>query len=108
MSGHLLLAPEWLGLSGLWLLDAKGKRKLTDAEEVGLSEELADRLEAWMDRFDSIYVEDSVVDSVFPSEAEQRQWEDEGAALARAIATELGPQWQVSQDLTGWLRKAEA
>ena len=27
MSGTLLLAPEWLGLSGLWLIDAKGKRK---------------------------------------------------------------------------------
>lgn len=102
MSGSLLIAPAWLGLSGLWLLDAKGGRKPVDAEEVGLPETLADRLEAWMDTFDAIYEEDQEARSRFPNAVEQLAWEAEGAALAAAIADELGPDWVVTTDLAGW------
>lgn len=105
MSGTLLLAPEWLGLSGLWQIDAKGKRKAVDAEDVGLSEELADRLEAWMDTFDAIYDEDEPATSDFGDAVERLAWEAEGAALAHAIGGELGTGWEVRQDLTGWKRK---
>ena len=31
MSGTLLIAPAWLGRSGLWTIDAKGRRKAVDA-----------------------------------------------------------------------------
>ena len=102
MSGTLLIAPAWLGLSGLWTLDAKGRRKAADAEDLGLSEELADRLEAWMDAFDAIYEEDNEARSRFPDAVEQLAWEAEGVALADVIAQELGPDWTVSTDLAGW------
>jgi hypothetical protein len=102
VSGTLLIAPAWLGLSGLWSLDAKGRRKAVDAEDLDLSEDLADRLEAWMDEFDAIYDEDDAARSRFPGPAEQQAWEAEGAAIARAVAAELGPDWTVSTDLTGW------
>lgn len=102
MSGTLLIAPAWLGLSGLWTLDAKGRRKAVDAEDLGLSEDLADRLEAWMDAFDAIYEEEQEARSRFPGEAEQCAWEAEGQAIAAAVAAELGPDWTVSADLTGW------
>ncbi|HEV7258007.1 MAG TPA: hypothetical protein VGN82_09505 [Bosea sp. (in: a-proteobacteria)] len=102
MSGTLLIAPAWLGLSGLWALDAKGRRKPVDAEDIGLSEDLADRLEVWMDAFDAIYEEDNEARSRFPSEAEQLAWEAEGAVIASAVALELGPDWTVSTDLTSW------
>jgi L-ribulose-5-phosphate 3-epimerase UlaE len=102
VSGTLLIAPAWLGLSGLWILDAKGKRKPVDAEDIGLSEDLADRLEIWMDAFDAIYEEDNEARSRFPDAVEQMAWEAEGAAIAVAIAAELGPDWTVSTDLTGW------
>jgi len=102
VSGHLLVAPAWLGLSGLWRLDARGNRKPVDAEDIGLSEPLADRLEAWMDTFDAIYEEDQEARSRFPDAVEQLAWEAEGAALAEAIAAELGPDWTVQTDLTGW------
>ncbi|AMJ61913.1 hypothetical protein [Bosea sp. PAMC 26642] len=102
MSGTLLIAPAWLGLSGLWTLDAKGRRKAVDAEDIGLSETLADRLEAWMDAFDAIYEEDNEARSRFPDAVEQLAWEAEGAALAHAIADELGPDWTVTTDLAGW------
>ena len=105
MSGTLLIAPEWLGHSGLWQLDAKGRRKPVDAEDVGLSEALADRLEAWMDAFDAIYDEDDPAASDFGDAVAHLAWEAEGHALAHAIAAELGPDWEIRHDLTGWKRK---
>jgi len=106
MSRELLLAPEWLGRSGLWLVDAKGRRKPVDAEEVGLSDDLADRLEAWMDGFDAIYDEDEPEASRFANEVDRLAFEAEGAAIAVAIAQELGPGWTISQDLGGWREAA--
>ena len=106
MSGHLLIAPEWLGRSGLWLVDAKGKRKPVDAEDVGLSDGLADRLESWMDSFDAIYDEADEAASDFGNPVERLAWEAEGAALAQAIIGELGSDWDVTQDLNGWREKA--
>lgn len=108
MSETLLIAPEWLGRSGLWRIDAKGRRKPVDAEDIGLSEELADRIEAWMDGFDAIYDEADEAASDFASAAERQGWEAEGLAIAEAVAAELGTGWQVSHDLTGWRGKAKA
>ncbi len=108
MSGQLLIAPEWLGKSGLWQIDAKGKRKPVDADDLGLSDELADRLESWMDTFDAIYDEANEAASDFAGEPERGAWEAEGTALAAAIATELGSDWQITQDLNGWRRTIKA
>ena len=105
MSGQLLIAPEWLGRSGLWQIDAKGRRKPIDADDIGLSDELADRLENWMDTFDAIYDEANEAASDFTDATERTAWETEGAALTAAIAAELGPEWNVTQDLSGWRGK---
>lgn len=105
MSRDLVIAPEWLGLSGLWTLDAKGKRREADAEDVGLSEDFADRLETWMDAFDAIYDEENEARSAFASEVERLAWEAEGAALAHAAQAELGSGWSVSLDLSLWQDK---
>lgn len=102
MSQSLLIAPAWLGRSGLWMVDAKGRRKAVDAEDAGLSEGLADRLEAWMDTFDAIYEEDDEARSRFPDAVEQLAWEAEGAAIVEAIRAELGAGWTVTADLAGW------
>lgn len=108
MSGQLVIAPEWLGRSGLWTLDTKGKRRAVDAEDIGLSEALADRLEAWMDAFDAIYDEADESASHFAAEAERLEWEAEGLTIARAIAAELGTEWNVSHDLASWREKAKS
>lgn len=108
MSETLLIAPEWLGKSGLWLVDAKGRRKPVDAEDLGLSDALADRLESWMDGFDAIYDEADEAASDFASAADRGAWEAEGAALAEAVAAELGSNWQVTQDLLSWRGKTRA
>jgi hypothetical protein len=105
MSGLIVVAPAWLGQSGLWLTDAKGKRKPVDAEDVGLSEALADRLEAWMDEFDAIYDEDNESASVFPDEVQRIKWEAEGVAITHAISVELGAKTLVQYDLSEWHKK---
>ncbi|MFN3674204.1 MAG: hypothetical protein ACK4VM_20060 [Bosea sp. (in: a-proteobacteria)] len=105
MTGALLIAPAWLGQSGLWLIDAKGRSKPVDAEDVGLSDALADRLEAWMDQFDAIYDEDDESRSRFPDAVQQLAWEAEGAAIAAAVAADLGPGWMVETDLASWQEK---
>jgi RimJ/RimL family protein N-acetyltransferase len=96
--GSLLIAPEWLGHSGLWQFDGKGRRRAVDAEDIGLSEALADRLETWMDAFDAIYDEDDEAASDFSNEVERLAWQTEGHAIAHAVAAELGPGWEVRQD----------
>jgi hypothetical protein len=106
VTDKLVIAPEWLGRSGLWLIDAKGKRKPVDAEDIGLSDVLADRLESWMDSFDAIYDETNETASDFGNAVERLAWEAEGAALAEAIIGELGTNWDVTQDLNGWRGKA--
>jgi hypothetical protein len=106
VTDKLVIAPEWLGRSGLWLIDAKGKRKPVDAEDIGLSDVLADRLESWMDSFDAIYDETNEAASDFGNAVERLAWEAEGAALAEAIIGELGTNWDVTQDLNGWRGKA--
>ena len=102
MSSELVIAPEWLGRSGLWTLDAKGRRKAIDAEDAGLSEAFGDRLEAWMDAFDAIYDEEDEAASAFANEVERLVWEAEGSALAHAAAAELGAGWNISLDLSAW------
>ena len=102
MSRRLLIAPDWLGLSGLWTLDGKGRRQPVDAEEIGLSDELADRVEAWMDSFDAIYDEDEPARSRFADENARLAFEAEGLALAHAAAAELGAGWDVSTDFARW------
>lgn len=105
MSRELIIAPAWLGRSGLWLPGPRGRREV-DAEEVGLSDELADRLEAWMDSFDAIYDEDEPEASAFSDAEEERDWLAEGEAIAEAIADELGPGWSVMRDFMGWRGQA--
>ncbi len=86
------LKPEWLGQSGLWIRDAgDGSFDAIGAEEAGFSEALADRLEDWMDEFDSIYDEDDPKASGFNSAADFERWSDEGEAIATALRSELLP-----------------
>lgn len=84
--------PEWLGQSGLWLRDPQdGIYDAIGVEEAGFSENLADRIEDWMDEFDSIFVDDDPPASCFPSATQFAAWRAEGEDIARAIRAELAP-----------------
>ncbi len=86
------LMPEWLGQSGLWLRDAAdGTFDAIGADEAGFSEDVADRLEDWMDVFDSILDEADPKASCFASAADFDDWCQEGHAIAAALRAELRP-----------------
>lgn len=84
--------PEWVGQSGLWLRDPQdGIYDAIGVEDAGFSEALADRVEDWMDEFDSIFVDDDPSASCFPSDERFRAWRREGEAIAAVIRAELRP-----------------
>ncbi|WP_284177738.1 hypothetical protein [Rhabdaerophilum sp. SD176] len=86
------LMPEWLGQSGLWVRDpADGAYDAVSVEEAGFSEPLADRIEDWMDAFDSIFDEDDPKASAFASRDDFDAWRQEGEAIAVALRAELRP-----------------
>lgn len=88
---RLKLMPEWLGQSGLWRHEpGEGGYFPVDADEIGLSETLADRLEDWTDEFDSIFDEDDPPGSRFPSREAYAAFLVEGEAIATLIRRELG------------------
>lgn len=88
---RLKLMPEWVGQSGLWRFDpADGGYWPVDAEDIGLSEALADRLEDWTDEFDSLYEEDDPASSRFASREAYAAFLGEGEAIAALIRRELG------------------
>jgi hypothetical protein len=87
----LKLMPEWLGQTGLWRLESHaGGYNPVDADEIGLSDDLAERLEDWTDVFDSIFDEDEPPNSRFPSREAHAAFIAEGEALAALIRRELG------------------
>jgi len=92
MARQFRLMPEWLGQSGLWLRDPQdGIHDAIGVEDAGFSEALADRIEDWMDEFDSIFVDDDPPASCFPSRERFMAWYREGEAIAEAIRAELRP-----------------
>jgi hypothetical protein len=87
----LKLMPEWLGQSGLWRFERDdGGYFPVDAEDIGLSDALADRLEDWTDDFDSIFEEDDPPASRFATREAYAAFIAEGEAIAALIRRELG------------------
>lgn len=86
------LMPEWLGQSGLWVCDPGDDTfDAIGVEEAGFSEALADRIEDWMDAFDSIFDEEDPKASVFASPDDFDAWRQEGEAIAAVLRAELRP-----------------
>lgn len=88
----LLLKPQWIGTSGLWRIEPGAAPQPVDAEEIGLSEDLADRLEDWTDTFDALYDEDEPAASRFHAREAHAEFIAEGEALAALIRQETGAQ----------------
>lgn len=95
----LRIAPRWLE-EPLRVVDGKGSIEVVDIDDLDLSEELADRIEAWVDVFDATFQPGQSAFSGFADEASERLWRREAASLAADIADELGEDWQVALDLS--------
>jgi hypothetical protein len=100
MSLRLLLKPGEPGDAVLWSLDARGRAEPTDADEAGLSDDLAERIEEWVDALDAAFAEDAPEIRHFNSEAERRAFFAEGQAIGAAIRAELGDGVVLELDFT--------
>ncbi len=102
MTAELLIKPGEPGDPLLWSVDARGRTHATDADEIGISDQLADRIEEWIDALDAAF-DDSVPGlRTFGSDAERRAFVAEGHAIASAIQIELGNDWQITVDFAPW------
>lgn len=91
---HLRIAPEGVG-NHLWIVPEKKPAFPVDLEDLDLSEDLLDRIEAWGDAYDAIYDAANPAASTFPSPEAEILWRAEGQLIAAAMRDELGDDWEV-------------
>ncbi len=96
MSGRLLIRPGQPGEPALWVFDARGRARPTDADELGLTDALADRIEEWLDEIDASL--DEAGERVLAA-ATREGLAGEGALIAALAREDLGEGWQVDLDL---------
>ncbi|MCX5496876.1 hypothetical protein OSH11_19370 [Kaistia dalseonensis] len=90
----LLIAPEGVG-EHLWIVPENKPPFPVEIEDLDLSEELMDRIEAWGDAFDAIYDPAHPAGSSFPSAEAEIVWRAEGQLIAAAIRDELDDDWEI-------------
>ena len=100
MTTRLLLKPGEPGDAVLWSIDSRGRPQPTDADGIGLSDELADRIEEWIDALDAAFNDDAVHVRRFANEAERTAFRTEGDAIAALIREELGVGATLDLDLS--------
>jgi hypothetical protein len=89
-------------------IDAKGKRNPVDADDLGLSDQLADRLESWMDTFDAIYDEANEAASDFADEGRAHRLGSGRRGARRRHRSRARLQLQIIHDFTAWRRTIKA
>jgi hypothetical protein len=97
MSGRLVIRPALPGEPALWAFDPKGRAQPTDADELGLDDALADRIEEWLDEIDASLDESGEMRSLSVSAREAIA--NEGALIAALVRDDLGEDWDVTLDL---------
>lgn len=95
---RLRIAPRWLG-EPLWVMDENGRAEAVDIDDLDLSEDLADRIEAWVDAFDATYDATDPSRSGFQDRGAEDGWRSEATALATELREELGEAWIIELDL---------
>ncbi len=98
MTSRLVISPGAPGSPALFTIDPRGKRKPTDADELGLSDELADAIETWIDDLDGLY-DDEAGRHVIDDLAERARQARIAEGIIRLIREELGEDWMVDADL---------
>jgi len=94
----LRIAPRWFS-EQLWVVPDRKPAEAVDIDDLGLSDDLADRLEAWFDAFEAIYDAEAPERSAFPDADAERLWRREGDAIVAAIRDELAEDWEVELSL---------
>lgn len=91
---HLRIAPEAIGLH-LWLVPEKKAARPIEIDDLDISDDLADRLEAWGDAFDAHLDDAEPPVLAFPSPEAEVLWRAEGQLIAAALQDELGEDWEI-------------
>jgi hypothetical protein len=91
---HLRIALEGIG-EHFWLVPDNKPAIAIEPDDLELSDDLLDRIEAWSDTFDAILDPVDPKSSQFPTPEAEIVWRAEGHAIAAAIRAELGDEWEV-------------
>ncbi len=91
---RLRLAPEGVGLH-LWLVPEKKAAHPIEIDDLDISDDLADRIEAWGDAFDAAFDDSGPPTATFPSPEAEVLWRAEGQLIAAALRDELGEDWEI-------------
>lgn len=91
---RLIIAPEAIGLH-LFLAPGQKPPRPVEIDDLDISEELADRIEAWGDAFDAVFDEVEPSATTFPTPEAEVLWRAEGQLIAAALKDELGEDWEI-------------
>lgn len=91
---RLRIAPQGVGLH-LWLAPDKKAPRPIEIDDLDISDDLADRIEAWGDAFDANLDDAEPPALHFPSPQDEILWRAEGRFIAAALQDELGEDWEI-------------
>ncbi len=91
---RLRIAPQGIGLH-LWLVPERKAPQPIEIDDLDISDDLADRIEAWGDAFDAAFDDANPSATVFPSPEAEVLWRAEGQLIAAALKDELGEDFEI-------------
>jgi len=91
---HLKISPEGIA-AHFWLVPEDKPAFAIEPDDLDLSDDPLDRIEAWSDAVDAVLDPVDPSATQFASPAAEAVWRAEGHAIAAAIREELGDDWQV-------------
>lgn len=78
-----------------WLVPDNKPAHAIEPDDLDLSDDLLDRIEAWSDAFDAVFDPEDPQASRFPSAEAEVVWRAEGQLLVAAIRDELDDDWDI-------------
>jgi hypothetical protein len=91
---QLRISPEGIA-EHFWLVPDNKPAFAIEPDDLDLSDDLLDRIEAWGDAFDAVFDPANPTETRFASPEAEIVWRAEGHAIAAAIRDELGDEWDV-------------
>ncbi|MCX5517649.1 hypothetical protein OSH10_04310 [Kaistia defluvii] len=91
---QLRISPEGIA-EHFWLVPDNKPAFAIEPDDLDLSDDLLDRIEAWGDAFDAVFDPANPPATRFASPEAEIVWRAEGHAIAAAIREELGDDWDV-------------
>jgi hypothetical protein len=91
---RLRISPEGIS-EHFWLIEDNRPPAVIEPDDLDLSDDLLDRIEAWSDAFDAIFDPADPKSSRFSSAEAEVVWRAEGQMIAAAIRDELDDDWDI-------------